>query len=171
MRSDESVKQALDYLSSFTDGKFDIFHNKGGVLFENSYEKDDWKNHQLTVDVNVTRVMRVAYLVFHLLKNTLNALMVNMNSVSSFYGIPGLAIYSSSKAFVKSFTEALSLEWNDYGIDVVSIMPPFVKTAMLDVIKSALTQRLGVDLQAEDVARFIEKVSKQRKLHNPVGWK
>jgi short-subunit dehydrogenase len=171
VRSDESVQQALDYFSTFTNGQLDILHNNAGVLFEEAFEKEEWRKHQLTVDVNITGVMRVAYLAFPLLKTTPNSLLINTSSVSSIYGIPRLAIYSSSKAFVKSFTEALSLEWKEQGIDVVSVMPPFVKTPMLDVITSGLTERMGVDLQPEDVARFIGKVSKQRKLHNPVGWK
>ena len=176
VRSDASVKAAFETFSKHTNGKLDVLHNNAGVLFESEFEKEEWAKLELCVDVNVTGLMRVAYLAFPLLEQTENSVLVNMASISSSYGVPRLAIYSSSKAFVQSFTEALNIEWKGKGINVVSIMPPFVGTPMISDISEHFSERMAVEYKPEDIAAFIYKVAEQAhkdkaKLHNPVGKK
>jgi short-subunit dehydrogenase len=54
-----------------------------------------------------------------------------MGSASGVYGVPDLAIYSSSKFFVRGLTEALSLELESEGVVVTDLMPLYVDTPMV----------------------------------------
>ena len=96
---------------------------------------------------------------------------INLASASAIVGIPGLAIYSASKFWIKGFTEALSSEWKRHGIVVRDVFPPFVNTPMLDVGKDSLwIRRMGVNLEPDEVARQILKAAKTGPLHRYITW-
>ena len=54
---------------------------------------------------------------------------VNVSSVSGVRGKPGLAAYSSSKAALIRFTEAVAAEWARHGVRVNAIAPGAFETS------------------------------------------
>jgi NAD(P)-dependent dehydrogenase (short-subunit alcohol dehydrogenase family) len=65
---------------------------------------------------------------------------VNISSVGSFhYGGGGAALYSVSKAAVNRMTEALSVEWARYRINVNAIAPGAFRSEMMD----GMIERVG----------------------------
>ena len=95
------------------------------------------------------------YAAFPYLRSTPSSVVVNLASASAIYGQPELAVYSATKFFIRAITEALDLEWERYGIRVISMWPLFVKTAMTDDMHTGTTDRLGIHLTAGDVAEAI----------------
>lgn len=59
---------------------------------------------------------------------------------------PGLATYSASKAFVKSFTEAFAKELRGTGVTVTAICPAGIATDLYGLPKNL--QKLGVKIGA-----------------------
>ncbi|NTW55145.1 MAG: SDR family NAD(P)-dependent oxidoreductase [Chlorobaculum sp.] len=53
---------------------------------------------------------------------------VNIASVAGFQGVPGMACYSASKAFVVNLTEALFMELQGTAIRVFAVCPGFIDT-------------------------------------------
>jgi uncharacterized protein len=51
---------------------------------------------------------------------------VNIASLAGFQGVPGMACYSASKAFVVNLTEALSIELQGTGVRVFAVCPGFI---------------------------------------------
>ena len=103
---------------------------------------------------------------------TQGARVINLASSAAFYGQADLAGYSASKFFVKGLTEALNIEWQTQGICVRDILPLFVQTAMVKGVDIGSIQRLGVNLQPEDVAAVIWRATQHPgygKVHWPVG--
>ena len=107
-------------------------------------------------------VTDVAYLGHSYLKATPNSVLINLCSVSSIHGIPLLAVYSASKFYVRGLSEALSIEWEPDGIDVVAIKPPAVATKMGADLHPSLTQKLAVELEPRDVASTIYQAVSKR---------
>ena len=103
------------------------------------------------------------------LKGNPGSRVINMSSASSLYGVPGFATYSASKFWVKGFTEALNVEWARFGITVMDIEPPFVKTPMLVGKQAKIIERLGVNLTAEDIAQAVWTAANDKGLHHPVS--
>jgi uncharacterized protein len=68
---------------------------------------------------------------------------LNVASVAAFSAVPGMSVYSASKAFVLSFTESLSEELKQTGVTVSALCPGLTKTEMVD------------DLQAGQVPQFL----------------
>jgi len=64
---------------------------------------------------------------------------VNISSTGSFhYAGGGAALYSVSKAAVNRMTEALSVEWARYGINVNAIAPGAFRSEMMDGMMSRI---------------------------------
>ena len=57
---------------------------------------------------------------------------INVASLGGLQGVPGLALYSASKAFVITLTEALYRELKNKGINVVVVCPGFVDTGFFE---------------------------------------
>jgi short-subunit dehydrogenase len=69
---------------------------------------------------------------------------LNVASVSGFMPVPQQATYSASKAFVLTFTEALTLDLHGTGVTATALCPGPVKTEFAGIIEG-LPDRLFVD--------------------------
>ena len=69
---------------------------------------------------------------------------LNMSSYSIWMPFPGLALYSASKAYVKSFTEAFHKELRGTGVTVTAICPAGIATDLYGLPKNL--QKLGVKI-------------------------
>jgi short-subunit dehydrogenase len=54
---------------------------------------------------------------------------VNIASIAAYQSVPNQALYTSSKAFVRNFTEALHGEWKGSPVSATCICPGGTKTA------------------------------------------
>lgn len=67
---------------------------------------------------------------------------LNMSSYSIWMPFPGLALYSASKAYVKSFTEAFAKELYKTGVTLTAICPAGIATDLYGLSRSL--QKFGV---------------------------
>ena len=67
---------------------------------------------------------------------------LNMSSYSIWMPFPGLALYSASKAYVKSFTEAFAKELRKTGVTATAICPAGIATDLYGLSKEL--QRFGL---------------------------
>lgn len=168
-----ACRDALDSFAAGHDGYLQVLFNCAGVLQTGPFEKLSPGQHRRVIEINVTGVTNMCHAAFRHLKQTPGAVLVNMSSASALYGTPEFASYSASKFAVRGLTEALNLEWKPYDITVVDIMPPFVRTPMLDGNEApAVVARMGVRLSPEDVAQAVwaECQDDADRVHRPVGW-
>lgn len=167
----QAVAAALSDFGTFANGQLDLLFNCAGILRVGHFEKISPEDHRRIININVLALMDVTYQAFPLLKNTPGARVINMSSASALYGIPHFASYSASKFAVRGLTEALNLEWRDHDITVQDIMPPFVRTKMVasQTFQAPIIDRLGVNLEAEDIAEAVWKAHTGSDVHNPVS--
>lgn len=150
----------------------DVLFNCAGILRTGAFAEIPLEEHQRIININVIGLINVTHHAYRWLKRSQAAKVINMSSASAVYGVPDFVSYSASKFAVRGFTEALNIEWSREGIDVVDIMPPLVKTAMVAANPSLLIERMGVNLTAEDVAAAVWQAANDKRapVHNPVGW-
>ena len=84
-------------------------------------------------DVNVTGVLNTIDPVLPAMRVRGAGQIALMSSLASFSGWPGAPAYSSSKAAVRTYGEALRLSLAGTGVKVNVICPGFIKTPMTDV--------------------------------------
>ncbi len=75
---------------------------------------------------------------------------LNVSSVGGFQPLPTHAVYAASKAWLRSFSEALHAELKPRGVHVTVLCPGFVRTPMLGEAELALPG--AVVLEADAVA-------------------
>lgn len=88
----------------------------------NVYDTDFSKQHQ-QVMLNVTSLFDLTKLFVDGMIQRNRGQIINIASSSAYHPIPTMAVYAATKAFVLSFTEALSLECRDKNVQVLAISP------------------------------------------------
>lgn len=166
------VHAAIEAFAGEHGGYLHVLFNCAGILRTGAFEKISPGQHKGIIDINVTGLINVTHAAFRFLRATPGAMVVNMSSASAVYGVPDLASYSASKFAVRGLTEALEIEWQKYDIRVLDIMPPFVRTAMVAQNQSPVIDRLGVGLDANDIADAVWHAVRKGNagaVHRPVG--
>ena len=166
-----AVKAALGDFCALSGGQLRLLFNGAGILRTGAFADIELEQHTRQVLINVLGVLNLCHAAYPYLKVTSAAQVINMGSASALYGVPQLASYSASKFVVRGLTEALELEWREYGIRVGDLMPPFVDTPMVrsQAKRPPVMRRLGVRLEAEQIAEAAWKQAHGSTVHRPVG--
>ena len=165
----ESIEAALEHFSGHSGGRPDLLVNNAGVLSSGRFEEIDPRAHELIIEVNIKGLTNMAQLAFPLLRQTPGACVVNLCSASSIHGIPMLAVYSASKYYVNGLTEALHIEWAPYDIRVTSVKPPIINTAMGHQLHPSITAKMGINMQADEVAEAIQMAAGGKRIGHVLG--
>lgn len=120
-----------DFCSGNSGGGLDMMWNNAGVGESGWFEDVPYDAAMRLVDVNYKAVLTGAYGALPYLKKNPGSLMFSTSSSSGTYGMPRLAVYSSTKHAVKGLTEALSVEWQRHGVRVADVLPGLIDTAIL----------------------------------------
>lgn len=126
--SHHSIKMFLKEVNSKY-GRIDCIVNTAAILNKKSLNNMKIKEINELIRTNYFGVANLALLSFPYLKATKGQLL-NFTSSSYTYGRASYSIYSSTKAAVVNFTQAIADEWNSYDIKVNCINPERTKTAM-----------------------------------------
>jgi uncharacterized protein len=101
----------------------DVLINNAGFGINGFFIDEDRSRTQeeIALNIGVLVDLTAAYLPGMLERNS--GAVVNIASTASFQPVPGMAVYAATKAFVRSFTEAVWGELGDSAVRVVSISP------------------------------------------------
>jgi len=85
-----------------------------------SHERDDYSK---MLQLNVTTLTDLCHLYIPDMVNQGGGGIINVGSMASLSPIPYASVYSSSKAYVLMFSEAIRFEYQDKGINVMALLP------------------------------------------------
>jgi NAD(P)-dependent dehydrogenase (short-subunit alcohol dehydrogenase family) len=133
---DVTVKADLDgaladFCAGNTGGGLDMMWNNAGIGESGWFEDVPHDAAMRVVEVNFKAVLTGAYGALPYLKKTPGSLMFSTSSSAGAYGLPRIAVYSSTKHAVKGLTEALSVEWQRHGVRVADVLPGLIDTPIL----------------------------------------
>lgn len=122
-------------------GGIDVLINNAGVALRKRFEEMTESEWQKMMDVNLCGIFTVTQEVLKVMDTGTaerdhdgciidRKCIINISSGAGLFGIPELAVYSATKAAVIAFTQALSAELVQSGIDVITITPGSVGTDM-----------------------------------------
>src|ERR1700741_411220 len=120
-----------DFCAGNTGGGLDMMWNNAGIGESGWFEDVPHEAAMRVVEVNFKAVLTGAYGALPYLKRTPGSLMFSTSSSSGTYGMPRIAVYSSTKHAIKGLTEALSVEWQRHGVRVADVLPGLIDTAIL----------------------------------------
>ncbi|MDO8143557.1 MULTISPECIES: SDR family oxidoreductase [unclassified Isoptericola] len=106
------------------------FGTHGPFVEEDPQRVDDEVALNVTALTNLTRALLPDLLAHG------SGAVVNVASTAAFQPLPRMAVYGATKAYVLSFTEALSVELRGTGVHAIALCPGATRTEFFDVVGS-----------------------------------
>ncbi|MBT2321981.1 glucose 1-dehydrogenase [Variovorax paradoxus] len=131
--SGESVNPAIERIEAEI-GAIDILVNNAGMQRRgplDQFEEAHW--HEL-MKTNVDSVFLVGQAVARRMIPRRRGKIINICSVQSELGRPGIAPYTASKGAVKMLTKGMAIDWGQHGIQVNGLGPGYFKTELTDAL-------------------------------------
>jgi len=128
----ESIfNKALEHLN----GDIDILVNNAAI--QRRYPAESFPLHewQKIIDLNLTAVALLCQLAGRKMIQRGYGKIINMASMTSFFGSYNIMAYAASKGGIAQLTKALSNEWSQYGINVNAIAPGGFRTEMTKALR------------------------------------
>ena len=115
-------------------GAIDILVNNAGMQRRaplDQFEEAQW--HEL-MKTNVDSVFLVGQAVARRMIPRRRGKIINICSVQSELGRPGIAPYTASKGAVKMLTKGMAIDWGQHGIQVNGLGPGYFKTELTEAL-------------------------------------
>ena len=122
---------------------FDVVINNAGIFSFNDILKTPLERLERIILLHDLTLTSMCRLYGEDMRKRGKGRILNMSSYSIWMPFPGLAAYSASKAYVKSFTEAFAKELRNTGVSVTAICPAGIATDLYGLPKNL--QKFGVN--------------------------
>lgn len=185
----EQLKQSYQEIFDI-EGRIDVVINNAGFGISGSIEETSLKDAHEIMNVNFMGIFHSTKAALPLLRSSGGGKIINMSSVASRLAIPFQAFYSSSKAAINAFSEALHNEVSPMNIQVCNVMPGDIKTGFTknrrknssesSIYEKRVEKSVGVmedderngmdpEVAAKVIYRLIER--KHMPLYQTIGFK
>ncbi len=111
----------------------DFLINNAGLGDHGDFETGNWGRMKAMLDVNITALTHLTHLLVPRMIRGGRAAVLNVSSVAGFFPLPNMAVYSATKAYVTSFSEAIGMELRPHGVTVTALCPGPVPTEFFEV--------------------------------------
>ena len=143
-------------------GGLDVLVNNAGIAGPtasiDAISPEDWER---TVAVNLNGHFYCARRATPLLRNSENAVMINLSSVAGRLGFQYRTPYAATKWAIIGFTQSLAKELGPDGIRVNAILPGMVEGPRIERVISARAKTMGQS-EAEVKTEMLSNVSLRR---------
>lgn len=110
----------------------DTLVNNAGFGNYGGFEETDIGVETAMIDLNVTAITQLTKLFVRPMLDRGEGAVLNVASMAGMAPVPNQAVYSSTKAYVLSFSEALAHEFGDDGVTVTALCPGPVDTEFFE---------------------------------------
>lgn len=134
--------------------------NNAGFGTHGALIGSDPDRNKAEVQLNVATLVDLTQTFWPQLIASGDGMLVNLASTAAFQPVPAMAVYAATKAFVRSFTEALWYEAKGTGVTVVCLCPGPTQTEFFDVVGNehgAVGQRQSADQVARALLAAVER--------------
>lgn len=145
-------------------GRWDILINLAGVQHFGPVEDEDPAHLQSGYLVNLIAPVRLSQAVLPMMKARGSGQIVNIGSIFGSINFAHFATYSSAKAGLRGFSQALRRELAGSGVDVTYVAPRAVRTAMVSdrVLEFAKLTQMRIDSPDATARRIVSAINARR---------
>jgi short-subunit dehydrogenase len=137
--------------------------NNAGFGTRGAFEHEDPARIAEEIQLNVAALVDLSRTFAPDLLAAGTGALVNVASTAAYQPLPNMAVYGATKAFVLSFTEALSWEYRESGLRVLALAPGATRTEFFDVVGSTRAAVGKFQTAEEVVAVALKELDKRRK--------
>ena len=105
------------------DLEIDVLINNAGFGDSGKFAQCNWQKQYEMVQVDITALMQLTHCYLPGMIEHKHGKILNLSSVAAFCAGPGMSVYYASKAFVRSFSEAVAEEVRGTGVTVTALCP------------------------------------------------
>ena len=138
------------------DTRIDFLVNNAGFGTNGGFFDTDFDRSKEMLELNVTSLMELSYRIGRGMRERKFGRILNVASVAAFVPGPNMAMYYATKAFVLSFSEALSAELDGTGVTVTALCPGPTKTNFESAARLTGSRMFTMfkPAEADDVAEY-----------------
>lgn len=156
LTTDAGLGAVLERLRDTTRPLIDLVVNNAGFGTSGPFVAADPARLSREIALNITALTRISHEAVRLMQPRGRGYLLNVSSIASFQPGPDLAVYSATKAFVTSLTEALHEELRGSGIRVTALCPGLTHTEFQSISNTTGLESSFPEfawMSADDVAR------------------
>lgn len=127
-----SIADAAKTMSTRYPGLNVVVNNAGVMLQENLRDPAGLQVAEDTIATNLLGAIRMVYAFLPQLVAKADAAVINVSSALAFVPLPISPTYCATKAALHSFTESLRIQLADTSVQVIEVVPPAVRTTMMN---------------------------------------
>ena len=122
LSQEDSARRIVEHLSD-RDITIEALINNAGLGDHCRFTDSDWETNRAMLRVNVETLTELTRLLLPSMISRGGGFVMNVSSVAGFQPGPLMAVYYATKAYVLSFSEALSEELRGSGVSVTALCP------------------------------------------------
>lgn len=121
---DLTCENAMDAIETFADGlEIGMLVNNAAFSFPTQFVAMKRRQLQKQLNINVQLSVMLNHHFAGIMKGRGRGAIINVSSKTGIVAMPYFAMYSASKAFLSTLSEALWYELRDSGVDVLALQP------------------------------------------------
>ncbi len=151
----------LEYLDNHK-LKADYLINNAGIFSFQPVIDTPERKIDCFLKLHVAAVTEISRLFAMRFKEQGSGRILNMSSMSCWMPMPGIALYSATKAYIRVFSRALHYEMKDYGVTVTVACPGGIATDLFGLPENL--KRLAVNIGALDTPESFARKAIKRML-------
>lgn len=127
---------------------------------------EDLPVFQAVMNTNVIGTVATFQPFIESMRTVQSGVLVGIGSIAAMRGLPGGSAYSASKAALITYLESLRVELRGSGIQVTTINPGYIRTAMTAVNSYRMPFIMSPESAAAKIVRIVDK----RKRYVNIPW-
>jgi short-subunit dehydrogenase len=127
--------------------EIDLLVNNAGIGSGGEFATLSLQSELNLLQLNNASLVAMTHLFLQPMRVRKNGTIINVASMASFIPVPYMATYAASKAFVRSFTEAITEECKPYDVHVMLFAPGLTKTNFNE--SAGINNEKGIGLSSD----------------------
>lgn len=171
LTSESFIKEIEDFIEANSCSP-EILINNAGIFSFKPIADTEARKIETFIDLHVRAVTLLSQWFVNRRKTTGKGWLLNMSSMSCWMPMPGLAMYSSTKSYIRVFSRSLHYELKEYGVGVTVACPGGIATDLFGLPKKwqKFAVKIGVLQTPEAFTRkAVNKMLKKKKQYIN-GW-
>ena len=149
--------------------EIDWLINNAGFGSMGDFARLDLEREVSMIDLNVRSLVALTHRYLQKMRERKSGVIINVASTASFQPVPFMATYAATKAFVRSFSEAIAEENRRFGITVSALCPGPTETNFFAVADAQALAAKGMQTPEAVVETALDGVRKG-KAQIVSGW-
>lgn len=152
----ENVAEGIVKEIKYRQLNVEILVNNAGFGYGGYYTQQTWENEKDMIQVNIKSLSQLTKLILPLMLEKKKGRICNVASTAGFYPGPLMAVYYASKAYIVSYSQALSNELKKTGVTVTCLCPGPTATNFQTVagVEKSRLFKISKMATAKDVAEY-----------------